>query len=72
MRSGGGSHCLDVCIQTALMTSSLVLGDDAFVSHAVDDRHCCSVGGLCFLECSSENRDELGTNKAAYYAAEIP
>ena len=36
--------------QTALVTSSLVLVDDAFVSHAVDHRYSGGEGGLGFFQ----------------------
>ncbi len=45
---GSGAEGLDVAAQTALVTSSLVLVDDAFVSHAVDHRYSGGEGGLGF------------------------
>jgi hypothetical protein len=38
-----------VAIQTAFMASSLVLVDDAFIGHTVDDRHGQNVSSLCFF-----------------------
>ncbi len=47
---GSGAEGLDVAAQTALVTSSLVLVDDAFVSHAVDHRYSGGEGGLGFFQ----------------------
>src|SRR5690606_20560197 len=68
-KSGGGSHGLDVCVQAALVTSGLVLVDDALVSHAVDDRNSSSVGSLCFFQVFGFDRLDyvldVGTNHGA-------
>jgi len=37
-------ECFNPGVQTALMTRGLVLGNNAFVDHAVDNRHCILVG----------------------------
>src|SRR5690606_9255583 len=68
-QSGGGSQGLDVCVQAALVTSGLVLGDDALVGHAVDDRNGSSVGGLGFFQILGVDRFynvlDVGTNHGA-------
>src|SRR5690606_16552802 len=41
---------LDVAVQAALVTSGLVLVDDAFVGHTVDYRHGCNVSSTSFFQ----------------------
>src|SRR5690606_24500880 len=49
-QESGSGECLDVRIQAALVTSSLVLVDDALVGHAVNDRYGGGVGSVGLAE----------------------
>jgi hypothetical protein len=61
------SERLDLRIQTALMSCSLVFVDDAFVRHAVNNRHSLSVGCLSLLYIATfdggQNVLDIGANE---------
>src|SRR5690606_33576697 len=51
-----GSQGLDASVQAALVTSGLVLVDDALVGHTVDHRHGSHISGLGLVQRSEERR----------------
>ena len=51
---------MNTLVQAALMASGLVLGHDAFVDHAVNDRNGGLIGGLgCFLIAGVTRFDDI-------------